>query len=149
MLQSVAPADEQFKLGFQVATVSKMSLARYYLRSLEMTAKGEPAPWFVPNDDRQTITLEHVLPQNPGPEWTDFDPESAAAYTRRIGNMVLLPAKSNALLGNADFKAKAEVFSEAPYETTRQVATVEKWDADTIIRRQAILSDIALRTWPL
>jgi uncharacterized protein DUF1524 len=93
--------------------------------------------------------MERGQYQNPGPEWAEFDEDSAAVYTKRIGNMVLLPAKSNALLGNADFKTKAEVFSEAPYETTRQVATVEKWDPETIIRRQVILSDIALRTWPL
>jgi Protein of unknown function (DUF1524) len=126
-----------------------MSLARYYLRSLEMTAKQEPTPWFVPNDDRQTITLEHVLPQNPGPEWTAFDQQSAAAYVKRIGNLVLLPAKNNAILGNADFQTKAAVFGDAPYETTRQVGTVEKWDPETIATRQMLLADLALRTWPL
>jgi hypothetical protein len=149
VLQSVAPADEQFRLGFQVASVSKMSLARYYLRSLEMTAKQEPAPWFVPNDDRQTITLEHVLPHNPGTGWGEFDDQSALAYVKRIGNLVLLPAKSNAQLGNADFQTKAAVFADAPYETTRQVATADKWDPETIRRRQEILAGLALRTWPL
>jgi hypothetical protein len=149
ILSSVAPADEQFKLGFQVATVSKISLGRYYLRSLEMTAKGEPAPWFVPNDDRQTITLEHVLPQSPGPEWTNFDKESAAAYAKRIGNLVLLPAKSNATLGNNDFGTKAAVFGQAPYELTRQVAGVSQWTPETITRRQQILADLAVKTWPM
>jgi uncharacterized protein DUF262/uncharacterized protein DUF1524 len=149
ILSSVAPTDEQFRLGFQVATVSKLSLARYYLRSLEMTAKGEPTPWFIPNDDRQAITLEHVLPQKPGSEWTNFDQESAMAYVKRIGNLVLLPAKSNAALGNNDFATKAAIFSQAPYELTRQVATVSEWTPDTITKRQAILADLAIRTWPL
>jgi hypothetical protein len=71
------------------------------------------AKWFVPNDDRQTITLEQVLPQNPRPEWIRFDKETAAAYSKRIGNMVLLPAKSNATLGNDDFVTKAAVFAQA------------------------------------
>jgi hypothetical protein len=149
ILQSVAPTDEQFKVGFEVATVSKVSLGRYYLRSLEMTAKGEPSPWFVPNDDRQTITMEHVLPQNPGPEWTAFDAETAAAYSKRIGNLVLLPAKSNAALGNTDFKAKAAVFSNAPYELTRHVASADDWTPEVIARRQRTLAELALRTWPL
>lgn len=46
------PPDEQFRLAFEVVTVSKAALARYYLRSLEMAAKK---PWFIPNDDRQVI----------------------------------------------------------------------------------------------
>ena len=46
LIQSAAPTDEQFRVGFEIATVSKISLGRYYLRSLEMTAKGEPSPWF-------------------------------------------------------------------------------------------------------
>jgi hypothetical protein len=58
--------------------------------------------------------MEHILPQNPGPEWGTIDPETAAAYSKRIGNLVLLPAKSNAALGNNDFKTKAVVFGQAP-----------------------------------
>jgi Protein of unknown function (DUF1524)/Protein of unknown function DUF262 len=149
VLASVAPSDEQFRLGFQVATVSKISLGRYYLRSLEMTAKGEPTPWFVPNDDRQTITLEHVLPQNPGSQWRHFDKEGAITYAKRIGNLVLLPAKSNAALGNNDFAAKSGVFSQASYELTRQVSTVTEWTPETITTRQQILADFAVKTWPL
>jgi Protein of unknown function DUF262/Protein of unknown function (DUF1524) len=149
VLSSVAPTDEQFRVGFEIATVSKVSLGRYYLRSLEMTAKGEPSPWFVPNDDRQTITMEHVLPQNPGPEWAAFDAETATTYSKRIGNLVLLPAKSNAALGNTDFKAKSAVLGQAPYELTRQVAGVPDWTPEMIAQRQRILAGLALKTWPL
>jgi hypothetical protein len=67
-----------------------------------MTAKSEPSPWFVPNDDRQAITMEHVLPPNPGPDWAAFDSETASV-SKRIGNLVLLPAKSNAALSDNDF----------------------------------------------
>jgi hypothetical protein len=148
-IASIAPTDEQFRLGFQIATVSKVSLARYYLRSLEMTAKGEPTPWFVPNDDRQTITLEHVLPLKPGSEWPSFDSETAEAYVKRLGNLVLLPAKSNSDLGSADFATKSTVFRQAPYELTRQVGTVPEWTHKRITERQGILANLALKTWPL
>ena len=60
---SIIPVDEEFKKAFEIATVSKAAFARYYLRSLEMAAKNETTPWFIPNDDRQTINLEHVLPE--------------------------------------------------------------------------------------
>jgi len=114
-----------------------------------MTAKGEPSPWFVPNDDRQTITMEHVLPLNPGPEWPGFDSETSLAYSKRLGNLVLLPAKSNAALGNNDFRTKAGVFGQAPYELTRQVAGVPEWTPETIATRQRILAELAVKTWPL
>jgi hypothetical protein len=93
--------------------------------------------------------MEHILPQNPGPEWSSFDSETAAAYAKRIGNLVLLPAKSNAALGNNDFAAKAAVFSQAPYELTRQVAGTENWTPEIIAKRQRILAELALKTWPL
>ena len=41
-LAAITPNDEQFRVAFEIATISKASLARYYLRSLEMTAKSEP-----------------------------------------------------------------------------------------------------------
>jgi len=149
ILADVSPNDEQFRLGFEAATVSKTSLARYYLRSLEMTAKGEPTPWFVPNDDRQAITLEHVLPAKPDPSWANFDQETVDTYVKRIGNLVLLPAKSNSTLGSSAFSVKAEIFRNAPYELTRQVSTVPQWNAGTIVERQKLLAELALRTWPL
>jgi Protein of unknown function (DUF1524) len=68
---------------------------------------------------------------------------------KRIGNLVLLPAKSNAALGNNDFKTKAAVLGQAPYELTRQVAGVAEWTLEMIANRQTILAGLALKTWPL
>jgi Protein of unknown function DUF262 len=64
-LASLTPTDGDFRAAFETAKVSNAKLARYYLRSLEMTAKNEAEPWFVPQDDRQVINLEHVLPKKP------------------------------------------------------------------------------------
>lgn len=61
----IIPVNEEFRMAFETATVSKAAFARYYLRALEMAAKNEEAPWFIPNDDQQTINLEHILPEAP------------------------------------------------------------------------------------
>jgi hypothetical protein len=74
---TMTPNDEKFRLAFETVTVSKTALARYYLRSLEMAQKREPNPWFIPNDDRQTINLEHVLPMKPDNSWNNFDQDTA------------------------------------------------------------------------
>jgi hypothetical protein len=39
-LSEITPVDDEFKMAFEDARVSKAQLARYYLRSLEMAAKG-------------------------------------------------------------------------------------------------------------
>jgi hypothetical protein len=148
-MSSIIPVDEQFRQAFEVATVSKSVLARYYLRSLEMAAKNEATPWFIPNDDRQAINLEHVLPERPEHYWDDFDEEKARIYTKKIGNLALLLAKSNSDLKSKDFKTKKEVYQHSPYELTRQISTVQTWDEKQIVERQKVLAGLALRAWPL
>jgi len=149
-LLDIVPTDVEFRTAFETATVSKASLARYYLRSLEMAAKNEATPWFIPNDDRQAINLEHVLPEHPENHWSaTFDDESARAYVKRIGNLALLLAKSNSDLRSADFSTKKNVYKSSPYELTRQISTVSAWDASQIVRRQRVLAELALKAWPL
>jgi Protein of unknown function (DUF1524) len=82
-----------------------------------MAAKEEPTPWFIPIDDRQVINLEQVLPEKPEKNWPKFDEEKVRTYSKRIGNLALLQAKSNSDLRDADFKTKKVVYAsrEAPY----------------------------------
>ena len=148
-LRQVIPNDEQFKSAFELATVSKAALARYYLRSLERSATNKPDPWFIPNDDQQVINLEHVLPINPGAQWAQFDDETARAYVRRLGNMALLLAKSNADLRSLAFQAKKAVYNETPYALTRQISDAREWGPGSITERQKKLAALALKTWPL
>lgn len=130
-------------------TVSRAAFARYYLRSLEMAAKNESTPWFIPNDDRQTINLEHVLPEDPKGAWTEFDEETSKIYLKRMGNLALLLAKSNSDLGSKDFKAKKAVYKDSPYVLTSQIADAPKWGPTQIRERQKGLADLALKAWPL
>lgn len=148
-LSNVIPVNEQFRQAFEVATVSKATLARYYLRSLEMAAKKEATPWFIPNDDKQAINLEHVLPERPEGNWPQFDEETARIYVKRIGNLALLLAKGNSDLRSADFLTKQAVYKESPYELTRQISGVPDWTPARISERQKGLAGLALRAWPL
>jgi Protein of unknown function DUF262/Protein of unknown function (DUF1524) len=148
-LSSVVPNDEQFKQAFANTTVSKAALARYYLRSVEMVSKEEPNPWFIPNSDRETINLEHVLPQKPGDNWPQFDPQMAKADYKRLGNMVLLQAKQNSVIKSARFEDKKPLYAAAPYLITNQVGASPVWNHHTIVERQSLLADAALKAWPL
>lgn len=148
-IDKIVPKNPQFQEAFKVATISQAYLARYYLRSLEMTAKKEPDASFIPNDDQQVINLEHVLPQKPGENWPDFTPEVAAAFYKRLGNMALLLAKNNAELRSGPFEQKKTIYAESPYELTRQIATTAKWTHESIERRQAKMAELAVKTWPV
>jgi hypothetical protein len=148
-LTKVGPADVEFEDAFRVATVSQITLARYYLRSLELTVKNEPHPSFIPNDDQQSINLEHVLPQNPEGNYPEFTPEQADVFHKRIGNMVLLQAKSNSAIRNAKFSLKRKTYKQSPYELTRQLADFGKWTPGAINERQISLAALAVKTWPI
>lgn len=148
-VSATIPLDEEFRKAFEAATVSKAQFARYYLRSLEMAAKGEATPWFIPNDDKQVINLEHILPQAPQQNWPQFDEEETKIYARRIGNLALLLAKTNSDLQSSDFKTKKAIYKDSPYELTRMIAQNKTWTKEEIASRQKALADLALKAWPL
>ena len=148
-LGPIIPADAPFRQAFEIATVSKASLGRYYLRALEMAAKSEAAPWFIPNDDRETINLEHVLPEKPDGNWNHFNADVAKVYVKRLGNLALMLAKSNSDLRSAPFEAKKAVYKDSPYEMTKRIASVREWNTAQIEDRQRVLAGLALKAWPL
>lgn len=146
---SIIASDTQFEEAFATATVSKAELARYYLRCLETSAKGEPDPFYLPNDNVGAINLEHVLPRNPEGNWPQFSAETAEALYRRLGNLALLQAKSNSALKSGPFSEKKPILAASPYELTRQIGAANEWTAQSINDRQRAMAKFAVKTWPL
>lgn len=145
----VVPSDALFEAHFTEARVSQVFVARYLLRALEMKAKGDPEPENIPNDEENALNLEHVLPGNPGGEWSHVDPDMANAVYRRLGNMVLLQATKNTTIGNSGFPAKKKVFKDSALVLTAEVAKSTGWGPNEIKQRQAKLAKLAVQTWPL
>ena len=148
-MADIIPNDPLFRSAFAEQRVSQAFLARYYLRALEQKVKGEAEPEFVPTDDENFINLEHVLPENPEGNWPGFDSSTAEAFYKRLGNLVLLQAKKNTLIGNGGFATKTKTISESAYMLTSEVAGKAKWGPDEIAERQAKLADLAVLTWPM
>lgn len=147
-LASIIPSDEQFKTAFETATVSNPKFARYYLRTLESAHRKEAEPWFLPNEDPHSITLEHVLPLNPGADWPSFSDDAVKIFAKRIGNLVLLQARSNSNLRSDRFELKAPILKKAPYSTTSMIGDLTSWTPEQIAARQRTLAQIALTAWP-
>jgi hypothetical protein len=148
LLDGMTPTDAQFKAAFETATISNRKLARYYLRSLEMQAKGEAEPWHIPNDDRSAINLEHVLPEKPEGNWPLFIDDEVRLYARRIGNLCLLRASENSNLRSESFMTKKAIFATSPYILTQQIAQAADWTKTEIAERQKVLADYAVQAWP-
>jgi hypothetical protein len=146
-MQKIVPNDEVFRSSFRSARISKGFLARYFLSSLERFARGEKNCELVPNTDVTAVNLEHVLPENPGDNWKGLQPDVAAAYSRRIGNQVLLSSKKNSELGNQAFAAKREVLSASEFVLTKQVGEKVSWGPTEIDERQAALAGMAVEVW--
>ncbi|MCI0560419.1 MAG: DUF262 domain-containing HNH endonuclease family protein, partial [Nitrososphaera sp.] len=147
-LKSLTPTDGTFTAAFETATVSNRKLARYYLRSMELSAKNEAEPWHIPNDDRSEINLEHVLPEKPEGNWPQFTEEEVKLYYKRIGNLCLLRASDNSAAKSASFETKKAIFARSPYELTKQIAKAASWRTIEIAERQKTLASFAVKTWP-
>ena len=148
-LNDIIPTNDEFKTAFETARVSKAQLARYYLRSLEMAAKEEAEPWFMPTQDRSIINLEHILPKKPEDNWPQFDDAEKAMYTNRLGNQMLMRASENSDLKSADFPTKKTAYAKSPYSLTSQVSGLDDWTTATILDRQRALAELAVVAWPL
>jgi Protein of unknown function (DUF1524) len=147
-MDGVVPNDEVFKRAFSIASVRRGNLARYYLRALELFMKDERKPQLVPTEDTTAVNLEHILPVTPSADW-DISADIAAAYYRRIGNMVLLNARENTDIGNDSFGEKKAILRRSPFILTSDVAKARDWGPRQIESRQAALAEFAPAVWPV
>ena len=146
-LAGFVPSDPEFSQAFEVARISNRKLARYYLRSMEQKANNESQPWHIPNEDRNEINLEHVLPEKPAGNWPQFSEEERALYWKRIGNLCLMRAKDNSTVKSAPYIDKKAVYEKAGYQLTQDIASADDWTMSAIEERQKRLTKLALKTW--
>jgi hypothetical protein len=147
-MAAIIPSDDAFRAAFQNVSVPTASLARYYLRRLQIEADGVAEPQYTPNDGK-AVTLEHILPQKPGPEWKHVSPEDVKANFNRLGNQALLAGSVNSKIGNVGFDAKKPALASSPFSLTSSVAKDLKWDLKTIQSRQLDLAKLAAKAWPM
>lgn len=148
-LAPITPSNQVFREALEGARVTNSRLARYYLRSLEMAAKHEPEPWFVPLDDRTVINLEHVLPRKPEEKWPQFTEDEVAIHSNRLGNLALIRATDNSDIKSEAFADKKKVYAGCPYVLTSQIADADDWTPASIVERQKTLAALGEVAWPI
>lgn len=104
------------------------------------------------------ISIEHVLPQTPGPtsQWTQWfsTPQARDEHTHRLGNLVLLTRRKNSQASNYDFdQKKAKYFSAkggaANFALTNEVIGVTEWTPAVIDQRQVRFVKVLKKLWEL
>ena len=143
---SLIPQDDRFIAAVRTVTVPTASLARYYLRKLQIVADGNQEPQYTPSADTD-VTLEHILPQKSGSEWK-LPPELMQALYNRLGNQALLAGSVNSKIGNVGFAAKQKALASSPFSLTSNVAKASDWGEKEITERQNALADLAKVAWP-
>lgn len=104
------------------------------------------------------FTIEHVLPQNPGPrsEWLSLWPDAKDRqyWLNRIANLVPLTRQRNSEAQNYDFKKKKEKYFKTTkgttsYPLTTQVIAEDTWTPKVVEARQKRLLATFAEKWEL
>ena len=128
-------------------------LRQYVLLRLDASLSEGEAVYNYP-----TISIEHVLPRNPadGSQWVKWfpTPQIRERWVHRLGNLVLLSRRKNALAANYDFdKKKAMYFATkdgiSPFALTTQALGTQKWTPQVVERRQRELVGRLKELWRL
>lgn len=126
---------------------------KYLLLRLDSLIASDPGASY----SHKIITVEHVLPQNPGAdsEWTaNFRPDDRALWTHRLGNLLLLNRAKNSQAQNYEFSVKKQKYftsgkGAALFALTTQVLTHSEWTPEVIRRRQQDLTQLLFDEWDL
>lgn len=122
----------------------RRKLAKYILARLESDASNRAC-----DPDTDPATIEHILPENPGPGWETVPETYWEASVYRLGNLTLLEASANRRVGNADYEAKRAEYAASHYVLTQAVAgqAPDEWTLALLEQRQALLARRAVHLW--
>jgi hypothetical protein len=143
------PLDADFEVDFSTANVSN-AISRYLLHVVERSLSGVKQPELIANPNPDEVSLEHILPKNPvSGTWKAFDPETAALWARKLGNLCLLASDENGAATNAEFAVKKPIYAKSQLKLTQEVASYSKWEPKSIQDRQVKLAKKAVGVWPV
>ncbi len=146
LLKDIYINDTEFTSAFTnkifIESSRNTKIIKYILLEMEKNTSGKTMPITEP-----TLTIEHILPQNPNQDW-NIEIEEAERFTYRIGNLCLLEKKLNKEVGSKAFDIKCKAFEQSYYDTTQKIAEdYDEWNIDCITTRQSKMAKIANSIW--
>ena len=147
-LRPVYPDDAKFKAAFadkvlRTTSSRNKKVARFILFRLEEQLSGNRF-----DIESAKYNIEHVLPENPGNGWDQFDDQQRDAFTYRLGNLTLLATADNRTLGNTSFSKKRPIYKKSQFAITRKLAeNFDAWTAEKIRSHQTWMGKQATAIW--
>jgi uncharacterized protein with ParB-like and HNH nuclease domain len=149
-LKELVPQDKEFSDKFRIATVSKETLARYYLRAIENYNNGKDKPELIVNSNPDCVNLEHILPKKPMNNYPLFSADEHSFFLKRIGNLTIMSTKLNNDQKSLAFVNKKRQYKVSKIKLTKNLASIKgDWSPECIEKRQSRLADSATKTWSL
>lgn len=151
-LSELYTTDEEFLAKFVLQENLTKQKAMYLLKRIEDHVRGSTMGQSGKGlEPSANLTLEHILPTNPGPEWGPaLKLDSALAdMADRTGNFCLLPSGANKDLGNSPYETKVIAYAASDLLTTQQIASYSQWTSQNLEKRQQWLANQAAGIWKL
>ncbi|MBM9509318.1 GmrSD restriction endonuclease domain-containing protein [Actinacidiphila acididurans] len=124
----------------------------YILRRLEESYRPTEPVDFA----KASLTVEHVLPQRPAPEWFDqLADETEPSQTPQelhdllvhtLGNLTL--TGDNGKLSNHPFERKQQILESSALRMNLEIASAQRWGKAEITARADRLAQRAVDLWP-
>jgi alkylated DNA nucleotide flippase Atl1 len=106
--------------------------------------------------EQSQLTVEHVMPQTPTPEWLQLLAEQAGPeetsedvhrrFLHTLGNLTL--TAYNVELSNSPFQRKQDLLKKSNLELNKRIAGTDRWGVPEILARADELADRAVVIWP-
>ena len=139
--------------GKDIYSINNKNLM-YFLDQLENYQNHER----VVIDSSITISIEHIFPQNPDPQWKRELGEQECndikeKYLHTIANLTL--SGNNGALGNQSFQEKRDMNKDGKEQgykfsrlwLNRFLASIDKWDSKALEQRFQLIAERFLKIW--
>ncbi|TXD96090.1 DUF262 domain-containing protein [Psychrobacter frigidicola] len=149
-LDEIYPNDEVFKSAFSVKQLKttdnrNKKIVRYILCEFESKASQVAI-----DEDNDKFNIEHILPENPDESWGSIDDSKIDGLTYRLGNMILLEANKNRVVGNQSYQEKVKIYNTSSLHMPQRLNQhYNEWSQDSIESRQKQLAKLASSIWKI
>lgn len=136
------PDDKEFKEALKNKVNKSYAKALLYKLEYKLTKNIKV--------DIDEVTIEHILPQTLSTEWKKYlgGDEKATmiynTYLNCIGNLAMLSGSYNSENSNKEWEFKKTILKDAQFKLTKDSIKYNKWDENSIRKRNQKLSDLAV-----
>lgn len=143
--RKIYPSDSDFILSFRIKQMPDQKTTkkiRYLLGKIQSYLQGSDIVG-------TELTVEHVLPHKPSPEWEEAFGSQLDGVVNRLGNMVLLTSPDNKSANRELFDKKKAIYDASGFYLAKKVAEYQVWDLDMLNDYQHWLADKAAQVWKI